>query len=127
MSIRRTLALLLAAAMLLGLCAGCGKKPEELYDEAMEAIDGGDAAKGEKLLTKAAEKDYAPASAMLGSMYYFGDEIEQDYAKAKELFEQGAAQDDPYCEVYLADMYMYGDGVEIDYPRAPVYLHRPMP
>ena len=66
MKLRKVLAFILAAAMLLGLCAGCGQKPEEMYDEAMEAIESGDAAKGEELLTKAAEKDYVPASAALG-------------------------------------------------------------
>ena len=118
MKLRKVLAFVLAAAMLLGLCAGCGKKPEEMYDEAMEAIQGGDAAKGEELLTKAAEKDYVPASAALGDMYSYGEGVEQDYAKAAEMYQKAADGGDGGSMLELGTMYYCGEGVEKDEAKA---------
>ena len=118
MKLRKVLAFILAAAMLLGLCSGCGKKPEELYDEAMEAIEADDAAKGEELLTKAAEKDYVPAIAKLGDMYSYGDGVEQDLAKAAEMYQKAADGGDGESMLELGTMYALGEGVEKDFDKA---------
>lgn len=91
MRIKKALSFTLAATLLLGLCAGCGKSAESLYDDAMQAKDGGDAAKTVELLTKAAEKDSAQAMIALGSIYAYDDGAEQDDKLAVQWYEKAAA------------------------------------
>lgn len=111
MRIKKALSFILAATLLLGLCAGCGKSAGSLYDDAMQAKDGGDAVKTVELLTKAAEKDSAQAMIALGSIYAYDDGVEPDQAKAKELYD-------------LATAYNLGDGVEQDFQKAREYYEQ---
>lgn len=90
MCIKKALSFTLAATLLPGLCAGCGKSDSSVHDDAMQAKDGGDAAKTVELLTKATEKDSAQALIALGSIYAYGASAEQDSEKAAQWFEKAA-------------------------------------
>ena len=48
----------------------------------------------------------------LGSMYYNGDGVKQDYSKAGEWYEKAAKQEDAIAQYNLGRMYQNGQGVE---------------
>ena len=76
--------------------------PDELPDELQELIDQGD----------------AQAQTDLGSMYYLGEGVRQDYAKAVEWFEKAANQGNSSAQSNLGLMYYQGLGVSQDYAKA---------
>ena len=54
----------------------------------------------------------------LGSLYFHGHEIEQDYTKAAKWFEAAAAQGDMEARYNLATMFHNGTGVKQDFKKA---------
>ena len=71
----------------------------------------------EELLAKAtelAEDGHPQACAYLGSQYYYGWEIEQDYAKAMKYLTVAAEAGDGMSQFLLGVMYGSGRGVEKD-------------
>ena len=71
----------------------------------------------EELLAKAtelAEDGHPQACAYLGSQYYYGWEIEQDYAKALKYLTVAAEAGDGMSQFLLGFMYGSGRGVEKD-------------
>ena len=80
MSIKKTLALILAAAMLLGLCAGFGKRPEE-QDKAKAFDD----------YVQAAEKGEPDAQYAVGDFYENGHGVvDVDLNQAAAWYEKAA-------------------------------------
>lgn len=74
-----------------------------------------DAGKALELFQKAGweKKYYVPeARAWVGSYYFWGNYVEQDYKKAAECFESGSALDNPDCDIQFCYRYLmfYGLG-----------------
>ncbi|MHB9146879.1 MAG: hypothetical protein ACYC2U_00175 [Candidatus Amoebophilus sp.] len=67
---------------------------------------------------KAAEQGNASAQYNLGRMYYYGQEIEQDYVKALEWYQKAAEQGNVNAQYNLGWMYDNGEGVEKDCKKA---------
>jgi TPR repeat protein len=71
-----------------------------------------------KWYTKAAEQGYAKAQYRLGSMYYDGEGIPQNYKTAAKWYTKAAGQGIASGQGILGLMYEYGDGVLTDNRRA---------
>ncbi|MBE0442436.1 sel1 repeat family protein [Psychrobacter sp. FME13] len=54
----------------------------------------------------------------LGSLYYSGRGVKEDYDKAFELYTKAAAQGEALAQFNLGEMYYYGDSVSQDYNKA---------
>jgi TPR repeat protein len=65
-----------------------------------------------------ANRGDAEAQNNLGTMYYWGHGVPQDYAKARGWFEQAAAQGNALAQNSLGAMYDNGQGVPQDYAKA---------
>src|SRR5690625_7781572 len=64
-----------------------------------------------QLIQKSSELEYAPAKSSLGSMYYNGLGVRQDYIKARQLYEKAVEQGDALAQYNLGSMYYNGLGV----------------
>jgi len=71
-----------------------------------------------ELYRKATQKNDSEAQYNLGSMYEFGENVEQDYTKALEWYQKAAEQDYVYAQLSLGSIYGGGFGVEQDYDKA---------
>jgi TPR repeat protein len=69
-------------------------------------------------LTPQAESGDAAAQMKLGTLYYNGQGVNQDYAEAARLFRLAAEKGDPYAQSNLAYMCEVGEGVPQDYQEA---------
>ena len=75
-------------------------------------------------LYEAAEQGDAEAQNALGSCYYLGTGVEQDYAKAVYWFEKAAEQGIAKAQNKLGGFYIKGDGVEQDSAKAVYWLKK---
>lgn len=57
----------------------------------------------------------------LGTYYYFGEGVDQNFVKAKSLFESAAEKDEAEANTMLGLMYQKGEGVSADLSRAKVH------
>ncbi|MBP9693650.1 MAG: sel1 repeat family protein [Alphaproteobacteria bacterium] len=64
------------------------------------------------LFKLAADKGYAVAQSILGTMYYSGDGVKQNLVEAARYFNLAVAQDDANAQYNLGAMYHAGEGVE---------------
>jgi tetratricopeptide (TPR) repeat protein len=62
-----------------------------------------------------AEQGDVKSERLLGSMYYYGRGVPQDYAQAAQWFRNAADQGDAEAEYDLSFMYYGGKGVPLDY------------
>lgn len=92
--------------------------PAALYAMGMFFINGEKSNEAISLIEKSAELNYAPAQYFLGSMYLFGDKVQQNYQKAKKLIEQAANQNHAEAQFWLGMIYYGGKGVRQDYLQA---------
>jgi TPR repeat protein len=67
------------------------------------------------LIYTAATEGDIDCQAMMGALYYFGQEVEQDYKKAFDWFIKAAQQNEPYSQSMIGGMYMVGQGVAVDH------------
>ena len=68
---------------------------------------------GLRLITESAgQYNNARAQNYLGSLYYEGRLVQQDFKTAFHWYEKAAHQEDPDAEYNLSVLYAYGDGVE---------------
>jgi len=84
-------------------------------------IDEIDVEKAEQIkhyLLKLAENNDQDAMVDLGSMYYVGKGIEQNYKEAVKWYEKAAEKLDEYGLCYLGYCYYHGRDIEIDYEKA---------
>jgi TPR repeat protein len=65
-----------------------------------------------------AEKGDARAQLELGSIFYYGRGVPEDYSAAARWYRSAAQQGDPTAENAIAFMYYYGEGVPRDYGEA---------
>ena len=116
MSIKKILALLLAAAMVLGLgpAALASEDPAGLYEQGRDAFHAGDMESALELFTAAAEAGEVKATGMLAYMYLTGEGTEADPELAFKWASQGAEQGYAYAQGILGNMYITGEGVEQD-------------
>jgi hypothetical protein len=75
-------------------------------------------AQAAQLAHTAAEQGIADAEVTLGSLYYHGLGVPQDYPEALRWFQKSADQGDPSGQYHVGVMYLYGSAVTQDYPRA---------
>ena len=76
------------------------------------------------LFRQGAEKKDPQASFALGTHYYFGEGVAQDFAKAKELFDFAGAHGSMESLFFLSLMYERGEGVPVDPAKAFDYALR---
>jgi hypothetical protein len=70
------------------------------------------------ILTPLAEQGDAGAQAYLGTMYYLGKGVMQDYAHAANLIHRAAQQGNVSAQFMLGVFYLQGIGVSLDYSEA---------
>jgi len=76
----------------------------------------------EELQTQAAQGN-ARAQYSLGSLYFYGQGVSQDYATARQWWEKAAAQGHAKAQVSLGMLYVEGQGVPQDYVRVYMWLN----
>lgn len=94
----------------------CDIAPSHARDRIQECI--GNLVKATQWLQYAAEQGHALAQICLGSCYYCGQGVPQDYAEAAKWYEKAAEQGDEDAQVYLGFCYGSGRGVPRDYTKA---------
>jgi len=67
---------------------------------------------------KAADAGHSGAMTELGTMYLYGNGVEQDDVKAKLLFEKAVNMGNADAMAYIGEMYLFGNGVSVDYGQA---------
>ena len=95
---------------------------EKLWEAGMVAIDMKDYEKALRYYQMSAEKGYVKAWKALGSLYYFGDGVEQSYDKAAEYFLLAADQGLADSQVLIGSFYLLGYGVEKSSDKAAEYF-----
>ena len=71
-----------------------------------------------------ANQGNAQAQAFLGSVYYQGEGMRQDYTKAAQWFEKAANQGHAGSQFILGSMYARGEGVPQDYSKSMQWLEK---
>ena len=94
----------------------CDIAPSHARDRIQECI--GNLVKATQWLQYAAEQGHALAQSCLGSCYYSGQGVSQDYAEAAKWYEKAAEQGDEDAQIYLGGCYGSGKGVHRDYTKA---------
>ena len=94
---------------------------EKLWEAGGVAIDMKDYEKALKYYQMSAEKGYVKAWKAIGSLYYYGDGVEQSYEKALEYWLHAAEQGSAEAQASLGDLYARGEGVEQSYEKALEY------
>ncbi len=87
-------------------------------DAGVAAYNEGNYHKAFKLFKPLAEQGDAQAQFHLGTMYYNGKGVPQDYREAEKWYRKGAEQEDAAAQFMLGVMYYYGKGVPQDYKEA---------
>lgn len=90
----------------------------QLSDETIESI-------GYNIPISNIDYDTCKALYTLGTMYYKGLGVSQDYKKA-EMYFSASKEKIPYSKIYLGNMSMYGLGKDIDYEKAKEYYSEAM-
>ena len=97
--------------------AGSGE-PQALYDFGFFLLHANNPEKGLEFIKKAAEQKYVEAEYQLGSIYYDGKYVEQDYALAFEWLKKAAVESHPIALFELGVMYHKGQYVPVDEEQA---------
>ena len=69
-------------------------------------------------LQKNANAGDVEVQTLLGTIYYNGQCVDQDYVKASKWFEKAANQGKVFAQMSLGMIYARGDGVKLDYVKA---------
>ena len=77
-----------------------------------------------KILIAQSEEGNPDAKFYLGSLYYIGRELKQDYAKAIDLFKEASERGNIAATFNLGIIYAKGRGVEIDEKKAFEYYKK---
>lgn len=86
--------------------------PEECFEQGEKYFfDDKNIVEAEKWYRKSAEQGYARAQYALGTMYYDGKEIKQDFSEAFKWIRMSAEQGNADAQLILGYMYEGGDGV----------------
>jgi len=98
------------------------------FEDAIDATDAyqkGNYAQAIELLRPLAAQGNVDAQFNLGSMYYQGKGVTQDYQEAVKWYRLAAEQGDASGQNNLGVMYAQGKGVTQDYVRAHMWLSLP--
>lgn len=87
---------------------------ENMSDEAIKMMDGGQKEEGLKLLIQASDEGSTTAQIMVAMMYFMGKDVPKDAKKAIELLEKAAVRN-PTAAVFLGETYAEGKDVPQDY------------
>lgn len=94
------------------------------YEDAMDAYARDDFATVLTIIRPFVQKGEAWAQIFLGSMYYDGTGVPQDYAQAAAWYRKAADQGDAGAQKILALMYSSGYGVPQDYAQAAAWFRK---
>ena len=97
---------------------GCQKTQDEVSQESTETVEVYNRDNLPSELQELIDQGDAQAQTDLGSMYYQGTGVQQDYAKAVELYEKAASQGFADAQNGIGAMYTKGSGVRQDYAKA---------
>lgn len=100
----------LVLLMLLMAAATSCQRERDFSGEDRVALHG----KKMSVLQKKAEQGDINAQAILGFMYYKGNDVEQDYREAYQWFKKAAEQGSAFAQLGLGTMYSAGVGVAQD-------------
>ncbi len=96
----------------------CGFAHSESIEDASSALQRGDFATALRLARPLAERGDAEAQFALGSLYFKGQGVTQDYREAAKWYRLGAEQGKAAAQTALGSMYFRGQGVARDYQEA---------
>ena len=74
-------------------------------------------------LERGARRGDAVAQATLGSRYFYGDGVLEDYLEAVKWYRAAAEQGNPMGQLNLGRMYLYGRGVPINNVQAHMWCN----
>ena len=97
--------------------------PEEYYETGMSLYKKKEYSKAISWFTKSASASYAPAQAMLGVCYHWGEGINNDYGIAKDYYEKAAKKNNAKAINGLGLLYEDGLGVKKDIKKAIKYFN----
>ena len=118
----RKLRLLLVVALAAFSLSVFGQTAEELFDQGYNYFEKEDYTQAFPLLKESADKGCIPAQALVGSLYYGGYGVEQDYKMAFNMLQKVAncgieEYEESVCQL-LYVMYLEGHGVPHDDDKA---------
>lgn len=96
-------------------------KPSD-FESGMRLDAAGDVPMAIQMFRQGAKKGDPRAEFALGTYYYVGNNVKQDYAAALELFLSASSKGNPAADYLLSQMYDEGQGVERDEEQAVEYL-----
>jgi hypothetical protein len=88
------------------------------FEDGLAAHKRGDNAEAVKWFQLSAAQGNVEAQTNLGSIYYYGQGVAQDYAEALKWYRLAAAQGHTFAQHNLGEMYRKGEGVAQDYAEA---------
>ena len=95
----------------------------EPVEDGLSALNKGDTGAAVKAFREGAAQGNGPAQYNLGTMYYTGQGVPQDYAEAVKWYRLAAEQGDADAQLNLGLMYVNGRGVLEDYVRAHMWFN----
>ena len=96
----------------------CQASAADSLTEAQNAYAAGNYAKAFELYTSIAKQGDAKAQLSLGTMYYIGQGVTQDYSSAAKWFQRSAKKGNVLAQDIMGEMYSQGLGVTQNYKEA---------
>jgi uncharacterized protein len=112
-----------AALVLATMVLGCVPGTAGPLEDGVAAYVRGDSETAVRILRPLAEQGDARAQYHLGTLYYAGAGVPQDYAEALKWFRLSADQGNPDGQGALGSMYYTGRGVPQDYVLAHMWFN----
>lgn len=94
------------------------------FDDATAAYDRGDYETALRLMKPLAEQGVVGAQVILGTMYFDGQSVPQDYAEAAKWYRLAAEQGDALAQYGLGFLYILGQDVPQDYAEAAKWFRK---
>lgn len=98
--------------------------PEEYYEAGMSLYQNKEYSKAFGWFLKSASANYAPAQAMLGVCYHWGEGTNSDYSIAKDYYQKAAKKNNAKAINGLGFLYEEGLGVKKDIKKAINYFSK---
>ena len=99
---------------------------EQLFDAGMNAFSGSaltrDNFAAVDYFRRSAQKGYAPAQVVLGSLYDTGTVVSSNAQEAADWYKKAADQGDPLAQWLLGRLFFTGSGVQRDWASAQKWL-----
>ncbi len=107
---------------LITLLMGCGEDARDLTEEGSKAYSDKNYVEAEKFFREAAEQGDITAQTMLGTMYLFGQGVQQDRQIAEKWLLKAAEANNTDAQSIIGMMYYNGMGVPRDLTKAVKWL-----